>query len=282
MTVELITQAEKSSSVKTGYVALVGAGPGDPELLTIKALRAIEDADLILFDNLVSDEIRALFPSHTKAIYVGKKKADHCIPQDQLNLFMADKARQGLNICRLKGGDPFIFGRGSEEQKVLHEQGIKTVIVPGITAASGCSAYAGIPLTHRGISTGCTFVTGHLKDGRLDLNWSQLAGLQHTLVFYMGLGKLAEITDQLIAHGLAADTPAALIENGCTPQQREFNGTVETLPSIAVTEKLQSPSLIVIGEVVSLAAILSWRTTQPGSITQEISAQGITKQELSA
>jgi uroporphyrin-III C-methyltransferase len=276
MTIESITKAGSSCQVTVGHVALVGAGPGDPELLTIKALKAIESADLILFDNLVSAEIRALFPRHTKAIYVGKKKADHCIPQEQLNLFMVDKAKQGFNICRLKGGDPFVFGRGSEEQLVLHAHGIRTVVVPGITAASGCTAYAGIPLTHRGLSTGCTFITGHLKDGKLDLNWPQLANLNHTLVFYMGLGKLTEISEQLIAHGLAENTPAALIENGSTPQQREFIGSVATLPIIAIEQQLQSPSLIVIGAVVSLADVLNWRaiaqTTEQATKNQALSA----------
>ncbi|CAM2775552.1 uroporphyrinogen-III C-methyltransferase [Moritella viscosa] len=272
MTVELITKAQSKNNNTLGQVALVGAGPGDPELLTLKALKAIENADLILFDNLVSHEIRALFPTHTKAIYVGKKKADHCIPQDQLNLFMVDKAKQGLNICRLKGGDPFVFGRGSEEQLVLHAHDIKTIVVPGVTAASGCTAYAGIPLTHRGLSTGCTFITGHLKNGQLDLNWSQLAHLEHTLVFYMGLGKLAEISAQLISHGLASDTPAALIENGSTLQQREFVGTVVTLPALAIEHQLQSPSLIVIGKVVSLAEQLSWRDLEQAAKNQELSA----------
>lgn len=272
MTIELITKAQIPRTSQTGHVALVGAGPGDPELLTLKALKAIENADLILFDNLVSHDIRALFPPHTKAIYVGKKKADHCIPQDQLNLFMVDKAKQGLNICRLKGGDPFVFGRGSEEQLVLHAHNIKTIVVPGITAASGCTAYAGIPLTHRGLSTGCTFITGHLKNGQLDLNWSQLAHLEHTLVFYMGLSKLAEISAQLISHGLASDTPAALIENGSTPQQREFVGTVATLPTLAIENQLQSPSLIVIGKVVSLAEQLSWINLEPTAKNQALSA----------
>jgi len=272
MTIELITKAQTQQTSTTGQVALVGAGPGDPELLTLKALKAIESADLILFDNLVSAEIRALFPAHTKTICVGKKKSDHCIPQEQLNLFMVDKAKQGLNICRLKGGDPFVFGRGSEEQLVLHAHDIKTIIVPGITAASGCTAYAGIPLTHRGLSTGCTFITGHLKNGELDLNWPQLAHLDHTLVFYMGLSKLAEISAQLINHGLAANTPAALIENGSTPQQREFVGSVTSLPTLAIEHQLQSPSLIVIGAVVSLAEQLSWRDLEQAAKNQALSA----------
>lgn len=253
MTIELITQVDKKKATGMGFVSLVGAGPGDPDLLTLKAVKCIENADLILFDRLVSDEIKALFPVATKKIYVGKARNNHCVPQDQLNQYMVDKARQGVKICRIKGGDPFVFGRGSEELLVLRQHGIDAEVIPGITAASGCTTYAGIPLTHRGLSTGCTFVTGHLQHGQLDLNWAQLAKLDHTLVFYMGLSNLSEISRQLTAHGLDPHTPAALIENGCQPQQREFIATLATLPDVAVQEKLQSPTLIVVGQVVALA-----------------------------
>lgn len=253
MTIELITQVDKKKTTGMGFVSLVGAGPGDPELLTMKAVKSIENADLILFDRLVSDEIKALFPVATKKIYVGKARNNHCVPQDQLNQYMVDKARQGVKICRIKGGDPFVFGRGSEELLVLRQQGIDAEVIPGITAASGCTTYAGIPLTHRGLSTGCTFVTGHLQHGQLDLNWAQLAKLDHTLVFYMGLSNLNEISRQLTAHGLDPHTPAALIENGCQPHQREFTASLATLPAVAMQEKLQSPTLIVVGEVVALA-----------------------------
>ena len=276
MTVKLISQAQTAYHAEPGLVSLVGAGPGDPDLLTIKALKSITQADLILYDNLVSAEIRALFPPQSQVIYVGKKQADHCIPQDQLNLFMVAKAKQGLTICRLKGGDPFVFGRGSEEQLVLHQHGIATEVVPGITAASGCSAYAGIPLTHRGLATGCSFITGHRQNGQLDLNWSQLAKLDHTLVFYMGLGNLAEIVTQLTAHGLAADTPAALIENGSTPQQRDVIATLSELPELALKQQLQSPCLIVIGAVVTLADALSWRQTLPAMTATKIDKQVLT------
>jgi len=240
-------------------VSLVGAGPGDAELLTIKALKRIQSCDLILIDNLVSDEIKALIPSTSKIVYVGKRMGKHCIPQDQLNQYMVDVAKQGTSICRLKGGDPFIFGRGSEELSVLLENNIPSEVIPGITAAAGCTSYAGIPLTHRGISTGCTFVTGHLQNSQLDLNWQELAGLSHTLVFYMGLSNLPEISKQLVKHGLNAATPAALIENGCRKAQRNFVGSVANLAEIAEVNGLQSPTLIVIGEVAALKDSLDWQ-----------------------
>ena len=236
----------------TATVSLVGAGPGDAELLTLKALKRIQHCDLILIDNLVSDEIKALIPATSKVVYVGKRMGNHCIPQDQLNQYMVDVARQGTSICRLKGGDPFVFGRGSEELSVLLENNIPSEVVPGITAAAGCTSYAGIPLTHRGIATGCTFITGHLQNGKLDLNWPELAGLKHTLVFYMGLSNLAEISKQLIKHGLSSNTPAALIENGCRTDQRNFVGTVANLSQLAQDNALKSPTLIVIGEVAAL------------------------------
>lgn len=246
---------------EAGLVSLVGAGPGDAELLTIKALKRIQNCDLVLIDNLVSDEIKALIPKTSKVVYVGKRMGDHCIPQDQLNQYMVDVARQGTSICRLKGGDPFVFGRGSEELAVLLENNIPSEVIPGITAAAGCTSYAGIPLTHRGISRGCTFVTGHLQNGKLDLNWHELAGLSHTLVFYMGLSNLPEISEQLEKHGLAADTPAALIENGCRSYQRNFVGQLSNLAELAKENELKSPTLIVIGEVASLREGLDWQAS---------------------
>jgi len=257
MSVKRISQYSKARTGK-GCVWLVGAGPGDPDLLTLKALKCIEQADLILFDRLVSDEIRALFPKGTPAIYVGKAKCDHAVPQEQLNQYLVDKARQGLRICRLKGGDPFVFGRGSEELHHLLRHGCQAEVIPGITAASGCSTYAGIPLTHRGMATGCSFITGHLQHGELDIDWEALARLPHTLVFYMGLSALSEISRQLQRHGLSGHTPAALIERGCTPQQRQLSATLAELPTLAEQHEFSSPTLIVIGDVVGLAAELQW------------------------
>ncbi len=261
MSIQRIGQAAQNHPLRPSNAAivdLVGAGPGDPELLTLKALRSIEQADLVLYDRLVSPEILALIPAGTKSIYVGKAKANHCIPQQQLNLFMVDKAKQGLRICRLKGGDPFVFGRGSEELQILHQHQIPARVIPGITAASGCTSYAGIPLTHRGLATGCSFITGHKQDGKLDIDWAQLAQLDHTLVFYMGLSNLPEISQQLQRFGKNGATPAALIEKGSQSDQRVLSGQLHQLPKLASEHQLQSPTLIVIGEVVSLREQLDW------------------------
>jgi len=255
MTVEQLLSHPHAS--KPGKVSLVGAGPGDPELLTVKALNIIKNSDFILYDRLVSKEIIELFPAKTPAMYVGKQKSNHSIPQNELNDLLVAKALQGLNICRLKGGDSFIFGRGGEEMLKLKSAGIEVVVVPGITAASGCTSYSGIPLTHRGISQGCTMVTAH-GEKELNLNWEHLAKIDHTLVFYMGLSKSQMISDQLQHHGMSASTPVALIENGCCPQQRVVRGLLQELPQLAVRENVQSPALIVVGEVVNLANELAW------------------------
>lgn len=240
-----------------GKVSLVGAGPGDPDLLTVKALRSIEQADVILYDKLVSQPIRALFPASTPAFYVGKAKNCHSIPQEQLNELLLDKATQGFDICRLKGGDAFVFGRGGEEMLHLKQAGIEVELVPGITAAAGCTSYAGIPLTHRGVAQGCTFVTGH-AEGELNINWSALAQLHHTLVFYMGLSTVGLIQENLVAHKLDGCTPVALIENGCCAEQRVIRGELHQLADLAIDQQVQSPALIVVGEVVNLAKQLEW------------------------
>lgn len=235
-----------------GKVWIVGAGPGDPELLTLRAYNAIRSADLILFDHLVSEEIRALFPRAVPAFYVGKRKGEHSIEQKHLNALLIEKAREGLTICRLKGGDPFVFGRGGEELLALLKEGVNAEVVPGITAASGCSASAGIPLTHRGVAQGCTFVTGH---GEKDLNidWQALVSVKHTLVFYMGLSRATLISESLIGHGMAPNTPAAVVENGCRHNQRVLTGDLNRLAHIISENNVQSPALIVVGDVVSLA-----------------------------
>ncbi|MEH6616819.1 MAG: uroporphyrinogen-III C-methyltransferase [Porticoccus sp.] len=255
MTVEQLNTHPNAPTL--GRVTLVGAGPGDPDLLTIKALRVIENSDFILYDRLVSKEIMALFPPKTPTMYVGKQKSNHSVPQDELNGLLVAKALQGLNVCRLKGGDSLIFGRGGEEMLKLKSAGIEVELVPGITAASGCASYAGIPLTHRGISQGCTMVTAH-GEKELNLNWEHLAKVDHTLVFYMGLSKSQLISTQLQIHGMSATTPVALIENGCCPNQRVIRGQLHELPLLAEHESVQSPALIIVGDVVNLADQLAW------------------------
>jgi uroporphyrin-III C-methyltransferase len=246
-----LTGVHKARVHPTGKVWLVGAGPGDAELLTLKALRAINSADIIFYDQLVSEEICALFPKNTPALYVGKVKNNHSIPQEDLNQLLVNQAQLGLNVCRIKGGDPFVFGRGGEELLELRKAGVEAEVIPGITSASGCSTYADIPLTHRGIAQGCTFVTGHAEK-TLDVNWNALAQLNHTLVFYMGLTRAGDISENLLAGGLAADTPVAIIENGCRKNQRDIISDLANFPAAVLTEKVQSPALIIVGQVVSL------------------------------
>ncbi|MGV8835720.1 uroporphyrinogen-III C-methyltransferase [Cellvibrio sp.] len=242
---------ERAKKSRLGKVWLVGAGPGDAELLTVKALRAINTADIIFYDYLVSDDIRALFPKNAPAHYVGKAKNQHSIAQEDLNQLLVKQAQLGLTVCRIKGGDPFVFGRGGEELLELRTAGIEAEVIPGITSASGCSTYADIPLTHRGLSQGCTFVTGHAEKS-LDVNWAALAQLNHTLVFYMGLTRADEIAAKLLAGGLAADTPVAIIENGCRKDQRDIISSLSEFPGTVIREQVQSPALIIVGEVVRM------------------------------
>ncbi len=240
---------------KVGKVFLVGAGPGDVELLTVKALRIIQTADVIFYDYLVSAEICALFPKNIPAIYVGKAKNQHSIAQEDLNQLLVQQALAGLTVCRIKGGDPFVFGRGGEELMELRAAGIESEVVPGITSASGCATYADIPLTHRGISQGCTFVTGHAEKS-LDVNWSALVQLNHTLVFYMGLTRAGDITRELLNAGMNANTPVAIIENGCRKNQRNIITELSDLPDAVSREQVQSPALIIVGNVVNLKSEL--------------------------
>lgn len=245
-----------------GRVSLVGAGPGDADLLTVKALRTIEQADIIFYDRLVSEDIRALFPAATPALYVGKAKDRHSIAQQDLNQLLVDTAKLGLHICRLKGGDAFVFGRGGEEMLQLKQAGIAVDVVPGITAGAGATAYAGIPLTHRGLTQGCSFITAHAEKD-LTINWAALAQSQHTLVFYMGLSAANTISQQLIAAGLSADTPAAIIEQGCSRQQRVFSGALNQLGELVARHAIASPALIVVGKVVALREQLAWFESLP-------------------
>lgn len=254
-----------------GTVFLVGAGPGDPELLTCKALRCIQTADVIIYDRLVSDGILALIPPDKTTIYVGKAKGLHSVSQHKTNQLLITHALRGKTVCRLKGGDAFVFGRGAEEMLALHHANVPVEVVPGITAASGCTSYAGIPLTHRGMSQGCTFVTAHAET-QLAVNWSALAALNHTLVFYMGLSKLAFICNQLQIANMPCSTPIAIIEKGCSAEQRVFISELGQINAHIDGLNVTSPSLIVVGKVVSLAAELDWFTTQAFIDIEKLSA----------
>ena len=245
---------------KSTPVFIVGAGPGDPDLLTVKALRLIQQAEVVVYDRLVSKEILDLIPSGTTRIFAGKAARNHHMPQEEINELLLNLSLAGRRVVRLKGGDPLVFGRGSEEAEHLARNGASFEMVPGITASFGCTAYAGIPLTHRELARGVRFVTGHLKDGRsLDLNWQSLADPETTLIIYMGLTNVAIISRELMAHGLPADFPAAAIEKGTTPEQRTVVTTLAGLPECIEKEQLKAPTLLVIGRVVGLADILSWR-----------------------
>ncbi|WP_163921373.1 uroporphyrinogen-III C-methyltransferase [Photobacterium sp. Alg240-V54] len=251
----------KNSLSHSGTVTLVGAGPGDPDLLTLKALKTLEQADVVVYDRLVSAAIMALIPARSQTLCVGKAKGQQSMTQTGINQLLVRLAQKGKHVCRLKGGDAFVFGRGGEEIHYLRQHSIKVDVVPGITAASGCSAYAGIPLTHRGVSQGCTLVTVHAEKD-LDIQWQALANLNHTLVFYMGLSKVDLICQQLVLAGLKAATPAAIIEKGCTAEQRLISATLATLTEQVNRHQVCSPALIIIGEVVSLSDSLAWYQPQ--------------------
>jgi len=254
----LIEQALQEWTTPKGEVYLVGAGPGDPELLTLKALRFMQQADVVIYDRLVSDPIMELCRRDAEKIYVGKARSNHAVPQEGINALLVKYAQEGKRVCRLKGGDPFIFGRGGEEIEELFAAGVAFQVVPGITAASGCSAYAGIPLTHRNYAQSVRFLTGHLKEGSPELPWSELVYENQTLVLYMGLVGLEKICQKLIAHGQRPDMPVALVSKGTTPEQKVVVGTLADIASKVTEHQIQAPTLTIIGEVVKLREQLQW------------------------
>lgn len=250
--------ADDTPSQQHGEVYLVGGGPGDPDLLTFRALRLMQQCDVCVYDKLVSPEVLDLVRRDAELIYVGKSRDQHTLPQEEINQLLARLALAGKRVLRLKGGDPFIFGRGGEEIETLMQQGVPFQVVPGITAANGVSSYAGIPLTHRDYAQACLFITGHLKNGVLDLDWAAMARPQQTVVIYMGLVGLEQICQQLIAHGVAPDMPAAVIQQGTTQHQRVVSANLSDLASQVAAAKMKAPCLTIIGQVVQLREKLNW------------------------
>jgi uroporphyrin-III C-methyltransferase/precorrin-2 dehydrogenase/sirohydrochlorin ferrochelatase len=251
-------QLLEGKELAEGFVSLVGAGPGNPDLLTLGALRALQRASVILYDHLVAPAIVDLARRDAERIYVGKERDNHALSQQDINALLVRLARQGKRIVRLKGGDPFIFGRGGEEIDLLAAEGVAFEVVPGVTAAAGAAAYAGIPLTHREYADSCVFVTGHLRGGEVQLDWRGLVRARQTIAVYMGVGGLERICAGLIAHGLAFDLPAALVEKATLPEQRVIEATLSTLAALARRERVKPPALLIVGEVVRLRKRLAW------------------------
>ncbi|MDP2834864.1 MAG: siroheme synthase CysG [Pseudomonadota bacterium] len=249
----------------TGEVYLVGAGPGNPDLLTFRALRLMQQADVVVYDRLVSPPILDMCRRDADRFYVGKERDNHAVPQDEINLVLVRLAKEGKRVLRLKGGDPFIFGRGGEEIETLREHGVPFQVVPAVTAAAGVAAYAGIPLTHRDHAQALVLVTGHLKDGTMDLDWDMLCRPRQTIVIYMGLKGLVTLCDEMKKHGMPGDTPAAIVQQGTTLNQKTVTGTLDTLPTLAAKAELKPPTLIIVGSVVSLHAKLNWFNPEPAA-----------------
>jgi uroporphyrin-III C-methyltransferase/precorrin-2 dehydrogenase/sirohydrochlorin ferrochelatase len=257
--IESMRAALEGPAVSTkGFVSLIGGGPGNPDLLTLRALKAMHSASVVLYDHLVAPAIVDLARRDAERIYVGKEQDNHALDQREINALMVRLAREGKHVVRLKGGDPFIFGRGGEEIEALAEQGIAFEVVPGITAAAGAASYAGIPLTHRDYAQTCIFVTGHLKNGAAQLDWKALAQPRQTLVVYMGVHGLARICRGLIENGLPADTPAALVEKATLPEQRVVEGSLSSLAQESLSQGVKPPALLIVGEVVRLRSRLAW------------------------
>jgi len=255
---ELAAAAQGAVRRPRGEVYLVGAGPGDPDLLTFKALRLMQRADVVLYDRLVGDGILNLVRRDAQRIYVGKLPQEHALPQHEISHLMLRLAQEGKRVLRLKGGDPFVFGRGGEEIELLAAAGVPFQVVPGVTAANGCAAYAGIPLTHRDHAQACVFVTGHSKDGQIELDWEALLQPKQTVVVYMGLGHLAELTRAFIAHGADPALPAALVDNGTRPNQRVLIGTLDTIAEKTAAAGVKGPAILIVGTVVRLREKLDW------------------------
>ncbi len=246
------------ASSHPGTVYLVGSGPGDPELMTLKAARLVSEADVIVYDHLGAENVLDLARPDAEKIYAGKEASNHALPQEEINVLLVRLAKQGKRVVRLKGGDPFIFGRGGEEIETLAEHGVPFEVVPGVTAASGCGSYAGIPLTHRDHSQICVFATGHLKDGSVNLDWKALARPNQTVVFYMGIGGAEEICRQLMSNGLPPEHPAAVVQHGTSRRQRVLTATLGTLAAEIEKSDIRPPALIIIGTVVTLQSKLAW------------------------
>lgn len=256
---------DENTAANRGEVFLVGGGPGDPDLLTFRALRLMQQCDVCVYDKLVSPEVMELVRRDAELIYVGKARDQHTMPQEEINALLAKLALEGKRVLRLKGGDPFIFGRGGEEIETLMQHGIPFQVVPGITAANGVSSYAGVPLTHRDYAQACLFITGHLKDGTLDLDWASMARPKQTVVIYMGLVGLAQICEQLIVHGVSPDMPVAVVQQGTTQRQRVVTATLADLPQKVAAAALKPPCLTIVGEVVRLREKLAWFEPDPSA-----------------
>jgi uroporphyrin-III C-methyltransferase/precorrin-2 dehydrogenase/sirohydrochlorin ferrochelatase len=248
-----------------GQIFLVGAGPGDPDLLTVRALRLMQEAEVVVYDALVSDAVMELVCDTAEKIYVGKKSGNHALPQEDINDLLISLARQGKNVLRLKGGDPFIFGRGGEEVEALAAHGVPFQVIPGISAANGIACYAGIPLTHRQHAQSVLFATGHLCNGKLDLDWVALTRPHQTVVIYMGLGALPAICEKLMEHGLPPAHPIAVVQHGTTTEQRIVSSTLDTIAGLVTASALQTPSLILLGSVVPLHETLGWFAPETAS-----------------